>query len=84
MADIHISESLNLVLEDAAHRVGRTKDELAQEILSAQLEDQSFTLSDAQIAHLQEGIAQLNHGEKVSSEQVELKFKSFFTRQAAR
>ena len=84
MANIQIPETLNLVLEDAAHRAGRTKDDLAEEILSAHLEDQSFSFSDAQLTRLKEGIAQLDRGEKVSSEQVDLKFKAFFKRQAAR
>jgi plasmid stability protein len=87
MATIQIPDSLEMALEEAAHRAGLSKNELAQEILSAHLEDESLPLSaltEAQLARLDESVAQLGRGERISSEQIDLKFKAFFEKLATR
>jgi len=89
MASIQIPETLDLALEDAACRAGLTKDELAEEILAANLEqeDESLPLSaftDAQLGRMKESVEQLNRGERITSAQVDQKFKAFFERMAAR
>lgn len=91
MAIIQITKSLDLALEDAARRAGLSKNELAQEILAANLEDveqdESLPMSaftEAQLARMQESVEQLNRGDRITSEQVDLKFKAFFAKLAAR
>jgi len=89
MASIQIPEALERALEEAAHSAGLTKDELAEEILAANLdqEDESLPLSaftEAQLERLKHSIEQLDRGERITSEQVDLKFKAFFERRTAR
>ncbi len=87
MAELHISDELNAELERAAGLLGRTKNELAEEAISARLEehlasDSSFT--EEQIAKLRRGLDQLNRGEVVSGEEIEAKFAAWRQRRAAR
>jgi len=87
MVSIQIPEELDIVLEDAAIRAGRSKQELAQSILLAHLEDEALPLSaftKAQLDRLKESAAQLDRGEFVTAEQVDEKFEAFFARLAAR
>lgn len=78
MANLHISDELDAELERAAGRLGRTKDSLAEEAISARLEehlasDTSFT--DEEIAKLRRGLEQLNRGEGISMQEVDAKFE---------
>ena len=87
MAELHISDELNAELERAAGLLGRTKDELAEEAITARLEehlasDTSFT--EEEIAKLRRGLDQLNRGEVVSGEKIEAKFAAWRQRRAAR
>ena len=87
MADLQIPEYIELNLEASAARAGQTKEQRAEAILSAHLEQElappdDFT--DAEIARFKHSIAQLERGEVVTSEEVEERFAAFFKRQAAR
>jgi predicted DNA-binding protein len=79
MANLRIPEELDTVLQSAAERAGRTKDELAQEILAAHLEDESLPLSaftDRQLARLKESIEQVRRGDVVPGAVVMSKLSS--------
>lgn len=71
MATLHISEDVEARLAFAARRAGRTPEDLAEEILSAHLEDTAFTLTPEQIEHLKESIAQADRGELIPGEEIE-------------
>jgi predicted transcriptional regulator len=70
MANLQIPEHLEDELEIAAESSGRTKEEVAAEILSAQFEDVSLPLS----AFTEEQLTLVKRGEVFTSEHVEAKF----------
>jgi predicted transcriptional regulator len=82
MAELHISDELNAELERAAVLLGRTKNDIAEEAITARLLEEasaehlasgtSFTEED--IAKLRRGLDQLNRGEGISMEEVDAKF----------
>ena len=81
MVNLQISDELDIVLEDAASRAGQSKDQFAQEILSAHLEDESLPLaafSDEQLARLKQSVAQLEQGKRIPSEEVDHFFEEWF------
>jgi predicted transcriptional regulator len=87
MAVLQIPDHLEEQLYIAAACSGRSKEELAAEILASHFEDESLPLSaftDEQLARLKNSIKQLNRGEFVTSEEVERKFDAWFAKQAAR
>ena len=87
MLNLELPEHLDAGLEAAAVRCGRTNEELIEDILSAHLEGEfaaQESLSKADIARFQHSAAQLDRGERISSEAVEARFDEFFKRQAAR
>lgn len=87
MPTLNLPEHLAAAIEASAIRHGRTKEELVEEVLATHLETEYASqenFSDKEIARFKAGIAQLDGGERVSSEQVEARFEAFFKRQAAR
>lgn len=86
MATLQIPDHLEEQLDIAAAGSGRSKEELAAEILEAHFEDESLPLSaftDEQLARLKNSIEQLNRGEFVTSEEVDRKFEAWFAKQDA-
>jgi len=87
MASLQIPDHLEEELKIAAESSGRTKDEIAAEILGAHFGDESLPLSaftEDQLARLMESIEQLKRGEFVTSEEVDRKFEAWFAKRAAR
>ena len=87
MATLQIPDHLEEQLDIAAASSGRTKEELAVEILASHLEDESLPLSaftEEQLARFKNSIEQLNRGEFVTSEQVERKFEAWFAKRTDR
>ena len=87
MANLHISDELDAELERAAGLLGRSKDSLAEEAISARLEEHlasSDSFTDEEIAKLRRGLEQLNRGEGISGEEIEAKFAAWRQRRAAR
>jgi len=87
MANIQIPDELDAELQQAAARLGRTKDDLVREAVLAQLEEQfaaQTEFSDEQIARMKHSIAQLNRGEVVTSEQVDEMFEDWHRQRASR
>ena len=82
MAAIQISDELDAELQLVADQLGRTKDDLVQEALTARLEEKFTThsdLSDQQIARMKHSLAQLDHNETVTGEHVDKKFENWRT-----
>jgi len=78
MANLHISDELDAELERAAGLLGRSKDSLAEEAISARLEEHlasSDSFTDEEIAKLRRGLEQLNRGEGISMQDVDAKFE---------
>jgi len=87
MPTLHIPEHLEEELQIAAECSGRTKEELAAEILATHLEDESLPLAAFtadKLAHLKQSLEQLKRGEVVTEEQVDRKFDQWFAKRAAR
>jgi len=92
VANLQISDELDAELALAAERLGRTKDDLAQEAISARLLDElsaehpgsDTDFTEEEIAKLRRGLDQLNRGEVVSGEEIEAKFTAWRQRRAAR
>ncbi len=77
MATVQIPDELDAELQQAAERLGRSKEDLVREAVLARLEEQFATQTDfpdEQIAHMKRSIAQLDRGEVVTSEQVDTFF----------
>jgi len=87
MASLQIPEHLEDELEIAAEWSGRTKDEVAAEILSAHFEDESLPLSaftEGQLARLKESVAQVKRGELVTEKETDEFFEGWFKELEAR
>jgi hypothetical protein len=86
MVNLKISDHLDLALEDAAQRTGRTKEELAEDILAAHLEQEqeADVFSGVHLGRLRNGIEQLQRGEKFDSDHVARKFENWRKERAAR
>jgi predicted DNA-binding protein len=86
MASLQISEYLEEELEIAAESSGRTKEEVAAEILSAHFEDVSLPLSaftEEQLTRLKHSMEQVKRGEVLTAEHVDRKFEAWFAKRAA-
>ena len=87
MAIVHIPDALDFSLQQTADRLGCPKDDLLQDAIAqriAEYEEIEPELTSDQIAHLRKGIAQLDRGEGIGSEQVDAWFANLFRRLAAR
>jgi predicted transcriptional regulator len=87
MATVQIPDELDAELQQAAERLGRTKEELVREAVLARLEEQfaaQTEFSDEQIARMKHSIAQLDRGEVVTSEQVDKMFENWRRQRASR
>jgi predicted transcriptional regulator len=87
MASLQISEYLEEELEIAAESSGRTKEEVAAEILSAHFEDVSLPLSaftEEQLARLKRSIEQVKRGQVLTSEHVQQKFADWAAKRTSR
>jgi predicted transcriptional regulator len=87
MAMIQIPDELDAELQQAAVRLGRTKDDLIREAVLAQLEEQfaaQTEFSEEQIGRIRHSIAQLDRGEVVTSEQVDKTFENWRRQRASR
>jgi hypothetical protein len=87
MANLQIPEYLEDELEIAAECSGRTKEEVAAEILSAHFEDVSLPLSaftEEPLARLMHSIEQVKRGEVLTSEHVQQKFAAWIAKRASR
>jgi predicted transcriptional regulator len=81
MLQLSLPEHIEAELESAADLTGRTKEELATELLASHFEDQSLPLSaftEAQIARFKESIGQIKRGEVVTEEEVNDFFEDWF------
>ncbi len=87
MASLHIPEHLEEELQIAAEFSGRTKEEIAAEILAAHLGDQSLPLSAytaEQLARIKDSVGQIQRGEIVTEEQIDRKFEAWFAKRTNR
>ncbi len=87
MANLQIPEHLEDELQLAAECSGRTKEEIAAEILAAHFEDVSLPLSaftEEQLTRLMQSIEQVKRGEVLTSEHVQLKFAVWAAKRASR
>jgi hypothetical protein len=87
MLQLNLPEHIQAELESAAASQGRTPEQFLEEIVVAHLEQEfpapeNFT--DAEIARFKRSIAQLDRGERVSSEQVDAFFADWFKEIEAR
>jgi predicted transcriptional regulator len=83
MLQLNLPEHIEAELESAADLAGRTKEELAAELLASHFEDQSLPLSaltEAQLTRFQESLGQIKRGEVVTEEQVNRKFEAWFAK----
>ena len=81
MVTIQIPEELDAVLESAANRSGRTKDQVLRDVIVTYTEEEyaaQATFSDEQIDRFRHSIAQLDRGQVVASDQVEVFFDDWF------
>ena len=87
MTRLQIPETLTHELELAAEGSGRTKEQLAVEILDAHFADKALSLSElteAQLPRLKESIDQIKRGEFIPAEQVNAFFEDWFNDLEAR
>ena len=87
MTTIQIPDELDAQLQQAADRLGCTKVDFLHDAVTARLEEQFAAESDftgEQIARMKHSIAQLDHGEVVTSEQVDKFFEDWRKDLAAR
>jgi predicted transcriptional regulator len=83
MLQLNLPEHIEAELESAADLSGRTKEELATELLASHFEDQSLPLSaltEAQLARFKESLDQIKRGEVVTEEEVDRKFDAWFAK----
>ena len=81
MISLQISKHLEDELQIAAEGSGRSKEELAAEILAAHFEDKSLPLSaftEQELTRLQESVQQVKRGEVISEEEVDKFFEEWF------
>ena len=84
MLTIKISDDLELALEGAAQRAGRSKEEVAQDILAAHFEqEEADTCSEVHLERLRSGLDQLHRGERFDSDHVVRKFENWRKERAA-
>jgi plasmid stability protein len=87
MASLQIPKHLEDELQIAAECSGRSKEELAAEILSAHFQDESLPLSaftEDQLKRLQESIEQVKRGELIPESEIDEFFEEWFKELAAR
>ncbi len=87
MLQLNLPEHIEAELESAADLSGRTKEELATELLASHFEDQSLPLSaltEAQLTRFKESLEQIKRGEVITEEQVNRKFEAWFAKLDAR
>lgn len=87
MVTIQIPDELDAELQQAADRLGRTKDDLIREAVLARLEEQFAAQSDfteEQLARMRRSIEQLDRSEVVTSEQVDKTFEDWRVRRTSR
>jgi predicted transcriptional regulator len=84
MANLHISDELDQQLQQTAERLGCSKDALVQEALLSRANFEEAPLTEAEIDRMRHSIAQLDRGEHVTSEQVDIWFASLFKKLEAR
>ena len=87
MANLQVPDYLESGLEASAARRGRTVEQLIEEIVATHIEQEfpapeNFT--DDEIAHFKLSVAQLDRGERISSEEVGEFFKKLHVRLASR
>jgi predicted transcriptional regulator len=78
---LNLPEHIEAELESAADLSGRTKEELATELLASHFEDRSLPLSaltEAQLARFKESLDQIKRGEVVTEEEVDAFFEDWF------
>lgn len=81
MLSLQLPEHIEAELESAADLAGRTKEDLATELLSSHFEDQSIplsALSEAQLTRFKESLEQIKRGEVVTEEEVNAFFEDWF------
>lgn len=81
MASLQIPEHLEDELQLAAECSGRTKEDLATEILEAYFKDESLPLSaftDTQLTRLEESAEQIKRGELIPSAEIDQFFEQWF------
>jgi predicted transcriptional regulator len=83
MLQLNLPEHIEAELESAADLSGRTKEELAAELLASHFEDQSLPLSaltQVQLDRFKESLEQIKRGEVVTEEEVDRKFEAWFAK----
>jgi hypothetical protein len=87
MASLQIPEHLEDELQLAAECSGRSKEELAAEILAAHFEDESLPLSaftEEQLTRFKESIEQVKRGELIPEDEIDKFFEQLFKELEAR
>ncbi len=87
MLQLNLPEHIEAELESAADLSGRTKEELAAELLASHFEDQSLPLSaltEVQLDRFKESLEQIKRGEVVTEEEVDAFFEDWFKEIEAR
>jgi plasmid stability protein len=87
MANLQIHEHLEDELQIEADCSGRTKEEVAAEILTAHFQDESLPLSaftEEQLTRLKNSMEQVKRGEVLTAEHVDRKFEAWFAKRAGR
>ncbi len=87
MASLQIPKHLEDELQIAAECSGRTKEELAAEILAAHFEDESLPLSaftEEQLARFKESVEQVKRGDLIPEEEIDQFFEEWFKELEAR
>ena len=87
MVTIQIPEELDAELQQAADRLGCTKQEFLRDAVIARVEEQSAAecdFTEEQIARMKHSIDQLDRGEVITSEEVDRKFEDWHRQRASR
>jgi predicted transcriptional regulator len=86
MVTLQISEELDAELQQAADRLGCTKQDFLRDAVIARVEERcaaEVEFTEDQIARMRHSIAQLDRGEFITSELVDKKFEDWRMRRAS-
>jgi predicted transcriptional regulator len=86
MVTLEIPDDLDAELQQAADRLGCTKQDFLRDAVIARVEEQCAAVvefTEGQIARMRHSVAQLDRGEFITSEQVDKKFEDWRMRRAS-
>jgi predicted transcriptional regulator len=87
MLNLQLPEHIESELESAAELSGRTKEELATELLASHFEDNAVplaALTEAQLTRFKESLSQIKRGEIITEPEVNEFFEEWFKELDAR